>query len=660
VSVDTSSISTHSTPFAVLSETSDTVSSCSSLDGTSRTFSSSSDGMDDSIKIDMDMDIDAFGNVITESGPSVLPVSSPSPPADPYHDVRERIEALSLADRMRFAYHSLDNDDLGNEGENTHEYDSSSHLPTIPFFVALTTYLGYAVLIAAGHTQDFLCRLTRTGPHKNQHDSRKNKDGSFVCPSYDVETHATLLKSWENFYREWLYNRCQDAFNRPLASRPASNVKVLERVSSDGNRTMTVLGPLQNLHAHSQQLDGNSRDMLEYHYTRGKHFDTVEDGRVVRRCLNLGSYNYLGFADDWDVTCSSGVLSSLQDLPVSVSSSRLELGTTKLHKEVEHIVASFLGKDDAMALNMGFNTNATVIPALVGRGDLIISDEINHTSIVNGARTSGAAIRCFRHNDCAHLRRILKQAIVMGRPRTRRPFGKIVVIVEGIYSMEGEYCDLRGVAAACKEYGAYLYLDEAHSIGAMGSTGRGCCEYTGVDPGDVDVLMGTFTKSFGGMGGYVAGDADLITSLRVSCAGSTYHNSLSPVVCQQIISSFKVIMGQDGTNIGKQKIAALRDNANYTRMRLTDMGLHVLGHYDSPIIPVMLYNPTKIPAFSRECFKRGLAVVVVGFPAVPILMSRARFCISAGHTREDLDLALGKIDEIADILKLRYGKSSFG
>lgn len=112
--------------------------------------------------------------------------------------------------------------------------------------------------------------------------------------------------------------------------------------------------------------------------------------------------------------------------------------------------------------------------------------------------------------------------------------------------------------------------------------------------------------------------------------------------------------------LASKKIAALRDNANYTRMRLTDMGLHVLGHYDSPIIPVMLYNPTKIPAFSRECFKRGLAVVVVGFPAVPILMSRARFCISAGHTREDLDLALGKIDEIADILKLRYGKSSFG
>jgi serine palmitoyltransferase len=119
-------------------------------------------------------------------------------------------------------------------------------------------------------------------------------------------------------------------------------------------------------------------------------------------------------------------------------------------------------------------------------------------------------------------------------------------------------------------------------------------------------------------------------------------------------------MGEDGTTIGKKKIQALRDNSNYFRMKLEDMGLHVLGHYDSPIMPVMLYNPTKIAAFSRECFKRGLSVVVVGFPAVPILQSRARFCISAGHTREQLDKALAEIDEVADVLKLRYEISTFG
>jgi serine palmitoyltransferase len=119
-------------------------------------------------------------------------------------------------------------------------------------------------------------------------------------------------------------------------------------------------------------------------------------------------------------------------------------------------------------------------------------------------------------------------------------------------------------------------------------------------------------------------------------------------------------MGQDGTNIGKQKIQALRDNSNYFRMRLEDMGLQVMGRYDSPIMPMMLYNPTKISAFSRECFKRGLAVVVVGFPAVPILVSRARFCISAGHTRQDLDRALAEIDEVADICKIRYNRSIYG
>ena len=153
------------------------------------------------------------------------------------------------------------------------------------------------------------------------------------------------------------------------------------------------------------------------------------------------------------------------------------------------------------------------------------------------------------------------------------------------------------------------------------------------------------------------------------CVGYNYefnamflHNAHGLLSVDVALFSYvnQVIMGQDGTNIGKRKLNTLRDNSNYFRMRLTDMGLHVLGHFDSPIMPVMLYNPTKIAAFSRECLKRGLAVVVVGFPAVPILMSRARFCISAGHTRDELDRALKELDEIADLLKLRYARSTFG
>ena len=429
--------------------------------------------------------------------------------SDPYADIRDHMEALAARDKATYAYHKH-LEDIECIGE-----------PTIPSFAAVTTYLGYAVLILCGHIRDIFARLFQRGRYLRQ---------TSHFPSDDVTSFAPLLKSWENFYTRRLYHRIQDCFNRPIASNPGARIQVLERVSRNGNKTMDILGPLNNLENDQQKIE----------YTSGSHYVALDNGLVARNCLNLGSYNYLGFADDWDVTCRKGVMEALDALPVSTSSSRMEFGTTKLHRQVEQLVSSFLGKEDAMCLNMGFNTNATTIPALVNQGDLIISDALNHTSIVNGARGSGAAIRTFRHNDTVQLEEILREAIIMGRPRTRRPWNKILVIVEGIYSMEGEYCDLRNVARVSKKYGAYIYLDEAHSIGAMGSTGRGCVEYTGVDTSDIDIMMGTFTKSFGGMGGYIAGSKEMISFLRQKCAASACHNSLSPVVCQQIISSFKV------------------------------------------------------------------------------------------------------------------------
>merc|ERR1711907_580915 len=203
---------------------------------------------------------------------------------------------------------------------------------------------------------------------------------------------------------------------------------------------------------------------------------------------------------------------------------------------------------------------------------------------------------------------------------------------------EGEICNLKKIVAVCKKYGVYVYIDEAHSIGALGGTGRGVCEQCGVDPKDVDILMGTFTKS---------------------SAGSVYHNSLSTVVCKQCIVSLKIMMGLDGSNMGQQKIKKLKENCNYLRKKLIDMDLHVYGDYDSPVIPVMIYNPTKIAAFSRECYNRGLAMVVVGFPATPIILSRSRVCVSAAHTKEQLDYAVDKIKEVTDLLQMNYKKHWF-
>mmetsp|Transcript_1071 Transcript_1071/g.1513 ORF Transcript_1071/g.1513 Transcript_1071/m.1513 type:complete len:531 (-) Transcript_1071:399-1991(-) len=503
--------------------------------------------------------------------------------------------------------------ELGRYGveKDTLKVTGNEELTKITWFAALSTYLAYAFLICMGHFRDLFSRIAGSfGLSRHFPKNRKN--------------YAPLLRPLENFYTRRLYHRISDCWNRPICSSPGAHIEVMER-----ERSRDHLG--------SMRLTGRTQ-----------------------KCINLGSYNYLGFGDDWNTTCREPVLEALKNFPAGISSARMDLGTTSIHHELEKTVARFVGKEDAVVFNMGFGTNAATIPALIGKGGLIISDSLNHTSIVNGCRASGAMIRTFAHNDPEVLDETLREAIALGQPRTRRPWKKILVMVEGIYSMEGEICDLKAIVSVCKKYKVYLYLDEAHSIGALGPTGRGACEYCGVDPEDVDILMGTFTKSFSGMGGYIAGSKEIVDYLRVACSGLIYHNALSPVVSQQILHAIKIIMGEDGTDIGKKKLVALKENCNYMRAELVRMGLHVYGNYDSPVIPVMLYNPAKIAAFSRELLKRGLAMVVVGFPATSVVLSRSRVCISAGHSREDLDYALKQIAEVADLVKLRYSISAFG
>jgi serine palmitoyltransferase len=376
----------------------------------------------------------------------------------------------------------------------------------------------------------------------------------------------------------------------------------------------------------------------------------------------------------------------------------MDLGTCALHQDLERTVAKFVGKEDAIVFSMGYGTNTSSIAMLAGPGSLIISDSLNHTSIVNGARASPAQIRVFRNNDIQHLEEVLCEAILNGQPKHHRPWKKIWVMVEGIYSMEGCICKLDGIVKVCKKYKAYVYVDEAHSIGALGPSGRGVCEQTGVNPDDVgahflfiftyfnfnshrcidgNIYQGKidfipqsylhlwcnyilFLKSFSGMGGYIASSKSVINFLRAQASGLLYHTSMSPIVCSQILTAFKVISGQDGTDIGLKKIERLKYNSNFFRDEMKKLGLHVMGDYDSPIIPVMIYFPCKIGAFSRECLKRGLAVVVVGFPATSVVKYRAIYCISAGHTIDDLKFAVKVLSEVADLLCLRYEKNFIG
>ncbi|KAG4939366.1 hypothetical protein JHK85_046088 [Glycine max] len=478
----------------------------------------------------------------------------------------------------------------------------------IPYLTALTTYFSYGLLFAFGQFRDFF---------------RKIFDW---CSANTLQGYAPICLGLEDFYIRRLYLRIQDCFGRPIASAPDAWFDVVERYSNDNNKTL-------------------------------KRTDKIS------RCLNLGSYNYLGFAAA-DEYCTPRVVDTLKKYSPSTCSTRVDGGTTALHLELEECVAKFVGKPAAIVFGMGYVTNSAILPVLMGKGNLIISDSLNHNSIVNGARGSGATIRVFQHNEPSHLEEVLREQIAEGQPRTHRPWKKIMVIVEGIYSMEGELCKLPEVIAA------YTYLDEAHSIGAVGKTGRGVCELLGVDTADVDIMMGTFTKSFGSCGGYIAGSKDLIQHLKYTCPAHLYATSISPPAAQQIISSIRVILGEDGSNRGlagtssalcfafvfdgAQKLAQIRENSNFFRSELQKMGFEVLGDNDSPVMPIMLYNPAKIPAFSRECLKQNVAIVTVAFPATPLLLARARICISAAHSREDLIKALQVISRVGDLVGIKY------
>ena len=188
----------------------------------------------------------------------------------------------------------------------------------------------------------------------------------------------------------------------------------------------------------------------------------------------------------------------------------------------------------------------------------------------------------------------LKKAIIEGHPATRRPWKKILIVVEGVYSMEGTITPLPEIIALKKKYKAYLYLDEAHSIGALGPTGRGVVEHFGCDPRDVDMLMGTFSKSFGAIGGYIAGSQKLINYLRANSHASCYASSMSPPVCLQISKTLEIIMGLDGTNQGISRIKQLKENTIYFREKLMKMGFIVYGNSSSPVVPALICLPSKV------------------------------------------------------------------
>eukprot|EP00659_Diplonema_papillatum_P011389 gene11389-17520_t len=396
----------------------------------------------------------------------------------------------------------------------------------IPFWISFTTYLGYGVLIGMGYVRE-LYRQVFPAKH------RKTAKG-----------YAPILRDFDDFYTRRLYYRIRDCWNRPINTRPAARFGIMERASSDYNVTFT--------------------------YT----------GKTIP-CVNLSSYNYLGFAENPEYV-DQAVRQSIKRFGAALASPQCEFGLSEPLQKLEKLTASFVGKEAACVVGMGFATNSTILPVLAGPGSLLVSDSLNHASLVAGAKSSQAKIKVFKHGDYASLESLVRKSIWEGQPRTKGqeeyvPWTRIVIVVEGIYSMEGEIIDLPRVVDIKNKYKCLLYVDEAHSIGAIGPSGRGVCEYWKVSPKEVDLLMGTYTKSFGSIGGYVAGARDVVEAVKQFSGGTVAGTSLPPACAMQALAALEVIMGKDGSTKGKEAIESIAANARFFRQGLIDLGLTVYG-----------------------------------------------------------------------------------
>lgn len=467
------------------------------------------------------------------------------------------------------------------------------------YWDAMETIWVYLLFYVLGLIRDAMERMSRLIYPKTEEANRQG--------------YIPLYCDFEQFYKRHCYVRFAEMFNIPITTMAAPKTKIMERVTTE------KCGILKET--------GNELEIV-----------------------NFTSYNYLDMNDN----SGQGIRSVEQEIRnrgPSVCSTRSELGTLDSHKELETLISQFLGVDDVFTVGMGFATNSTVIPCLVDQESLILSDEKNHSSIVLGCRLSGAAIRVYKHNDMKSLEENIREAILTGNHKTHRAFRKILIIAEGVYSMEGTIVELRDMVRLKKKYKCYLYVDEAHSIGALGRTGRGVCELLGINPRDIDVLMGTFTKSFSASGGYVAGRKEIIDHIRSRAASSAYACAMSPPVVRQVIRTMTALMS---TEEGAKKLNRLACNIKYFRTRLLKLGFPIIGHEASPVVPMMICNPSVGQYTIRTLMRHKVGCVYVGFPATELMKGRIRLCLSAGHTRQMLDRVIQiliSIDKKASLVK---------
>ena len=385
------------------------------------------------------------------------------------------------------------------------------------------------------------------------------------------------------------------------------------------------------LKAFEQELDaireaGTWREERIITTPQYSRIDTTAKKGVVNLCAN----NYLGLSTH--PALIEAAKESYDRWGFGLSSVRFICGTQEIHKELERRIANFVGTDDAILYSSCFDANGGLFETLLGPEDAVISDELNHASIIDGVRLCKAKRFRYKNNNMEDLRAQLEAARAAGCK-------KILIATDGVFSMDGYIANLKTICDLADEFDALTMVDDSHAVGFMGEHGRGTAEYCGV-MGRVDIITGTFGKAMGGAsGGYTAARQPIVDLLRQRSRPYLFSNTLAPAICAATLRTIDLL--EQSTEL-RDRVHA---NARYFRAEMEKHGFDLLPG-EHPIVPVMLYDPRTAQEFARRMLEKGVYVVGFCYPVVPKGRDRIRTQISAGHTKEDLDLAVRCFAEV--------------
>jgi glycine C-acetyltransferase len=348
------------------------------------------------------------------------------------------------------------------------------------------------------------------------------------------------------------------------------------------------------------------------------------DGKKV---INLASNNYLGLCDD--PRLKEAAIAATQKYGVGSGAVRTIAGTMRIHMELEEKIAAFKGVEACVVFQSGFTANAGTVSSILGKEDFILSDELNHASIIDGARLSRAKIKVFRHKDVAHCEELLKE--IQNEP------GRKLVITDGVFSMDGDIGPVAKLCDVADKYGAIMMVDDAHASGVLGRNGRGSVDHFGCTQ-RVDVQVGTLSKAIGALGGYVCGSRDLIDYLYHRARPFLFSTSHPPSVAATCIAAFDILENEP------ERIERLWSNTRYFKEQLTNAGFDVGGKTtpasETPITPIIIGDGRKTMDFSKALFDAGLMATGIAFPTVSEGKARIRTIMTSEHTRQQIDQSL--------------------